>query len=127
MSGGGRDDSMQQTRLSPRAGLAGTRRSWLAGLLLFAGACSNNSRREVSYDYGEPKNRYRIHGEILRLRPENRLAVIKHEKIEGWMEAMTMEFPVKDPREFEALHSGDRITATVFVRELDYWIGDIRK
>jgi protein SCO1/2 len=108
--------------LSPRAGLAGSRRSWLAGLLLFAGACS---RREVSYDYGEPKQRYQIHGELLRLRPENRLAVVKHEKIEGWMEAMTMEFPVPDAAEFAKLKEGSWIRATVCVNDSYFWLTGI--
>ena len=55
------------------------------------------------------------------------MLAIKHQKIEGWMEAMTMEFPVKDTEYFRSLNSGDRITATVFVRDLDYWVGDIHR
>jgi protein SCO1/2 len=69
--------------------------------------------------------RYGLRGEIVRLDPQTHAALIKHEQIEGWMKAMTMEYPVKDNREFQALHEGDRITATVFVRDLDYWIGEI--
>ena len=71
--------------------------------------------------------RYQLRGQVVRLDPEGRVALIKHQKIEGWMEAMTMEFPVKDRREFQALHVGDLITATVFVRDLDYWIGEIHR
>jgi Cu/Ag efflux protein CusF len=41
------------------------------------------------------------------------------------MEAMTMDYPVKDQVEFDALHAGDRITATVFVQGLNFWIGEI--
>jgi protein SCO1/2 len=112
----------EQHRLASRAGLAGTRRSWLAGLLLCAAACS---RREASYDYGQPKNRYQLHGQILRLRPENRIAVVKHEKIEGWMEAMTMEFPVPDAAAYARLKEGAWIRATVCVNDSYFWLTDI--
>jgi Cu/Ag efflux protein CusF len=53
------------------------------------------------------------------------IARIKHQKVEGWMEAMTMEFPVRDETEFHALHTGDQIEATVFVQDTDFWIGEI--
>lgn len=112
----------QQHSLSPRGEHLGTRRSWLAGLLFFTAACS---QRAVSYDYGEPKNRYKIHGQIVRLRPENRIAVVKHEKIEGWMEAMTMEFPVPDAAEYAKLKQGSWIRATVCVNDLYFWLTDI--
>jgi Cu/Ag efflux protein CusF len=71
--------------------------------------------------------RYQLSGQIVRLEPQARAAVIKHQKIEGWMEAMTMEYPVKDIGEFRALNSGDRIKATIFVRGLDYWISDVHR
>jgi Cu/Ag efflux protein CusF len=70
--------------------------------------------------------KYPLRGQILRLDTTHRTATIKHERIEGWMEAMTMEFPV-EPSEFGRLHAGDRIRATVFVKDLDFWIGDIHQ
>jgi protein SCO1/2 len=73
-----------------------------------------------------PVERYQLHGEVVRLDPEAHAAVTKHQKIEGWMAAMTMEFPVKDEAEYKELHPGDQITATVFVQDLDFWIGEIR-
>ncbi len=71
--------------------------------------------------------RFQMRGQIVRLDPNTHLATIKSEKIEGWMEAMTMDFPVKDSSDFQALRVGDRIAATVFVQDLDYWIGEIHK
>jgi Cu/Ag efflux protein CusF len=62
----------------------------------------------------------------VRLVPENRLASIQHEEIKGWMEAMTMEFPVRDGAEFAKLKPGLEIEATVNVRDLDYWLTGIR-
>ena len=64
-----------------------------------------------------PVKEYALKGEIVSLVPQGQAANIKHEKIDGWMEAMTMEFPVKDKSEFDSLRVGDRITATVFVQD----------
>jgi Cu/Ag efflux protein CusF len=42
------------------------------------------------------------------------------------MDAMNMDYPVKDPAELAKLHPKDRVAATVFVQGLDYWIGEIQ-
>ncbi|MBI4892778.1 MAG: copper-binding protein [Acidobacteria bacterium] len=97
------------------------RRTWLAGAILGAAACS----KRPEFDYGEPKKRYQISGVVLRLRPEARVAVVQHEKIEGWMEAMTMEFPVPEPAEFAKLKEQTRFHATVCVNDLYYWLTGI--
>jgi Cu/Ag efflux protein CusF len=95
----------------------GTPRSgWLLCLLTLV-ACHREPAPEVKH--------YAIHGQIVQLDSKDRLATIKHQKIEGWMGAMTMDFPVKDDKDFSALHQGDTIDATVFVQGLDYWVGDV--
>jgi protein SCO1/2 len=94
----------------------------LLGLCLTVGACS----REKTPPAEEVKH-YTIHGQIVRLDAKDKLATIKHQKIEGWMGAMTMDFPVRDEKEFSALHEGDKIDGTVFVQGLDYWVGDFKK
>ncbi|MFZ5927748.1 MAG: copper-binding protein [Acidobacteriota bacterium] len=99
------------------------RRHWLALIPVFGMACS--TRREPKFDYGEPKQRYQLRGRVLRLRPEARIASIAHEKIEGWMEAMTMEFPVPKEADFARLKEGAVIRATVNVNDLNYWLTDI--
>ena len=52
-------------------------------------------------------------------------AKIKHQEIKGWMEAMTMDYPVKDPAELEGLQVGEHITATVYVQGVNFSIGEI--
>jgi len=74
-----------------------------------------------------PVREYQLVGEVLRLDVVHRVATIKHQAIKGWMEAMTMEYPVREKAEFAKLHVGDRITATVFVQDMDYWVGRIHK
>ncbi len=64
---------------------------------------------------------------MLALTPQGHIAKVKHQEIKGWMEAMTMEYQIKDPAEFDKLHVGDHITATVFVQDLNYWLGEIHQ
>ena len=73
--------------------------------------------------------RYQLKGEVLSLDEKSKLAQIKHEKIDGWMEAMTMEFPVPNEKDFETLAKGRKVWATVYSREsdLEYWIGEVRE
>jgi protein SCO1/2 len=91
----------------------------LIPLLGLAAACTRSNAPE------KPVQRYPLRGEVVRLQPDSQVAVIKHEKIEGWMEAMTMEFPVRDKQQFAKLAEGMHIRATVLVQDLDYWLEDI--
>lgn len=100
-----------------------TRRSWLALPAALLAACSR--KKQAEFDYGEAKKRYRVRGVVLRLRPEARVAVVQHEKIEGWMEPMTMEFPVPETAEFAKLKEKATIRATVCVNDLYYWLTGI--
>ena len=87
--------------------------------------CQQARVKEEAKD--EPLRRYALHGEVLRLDTQGKIAAIKHEKIGDWMEAMTMEFPVKDQSEFDKLRPGEKINATVFVEGNRYWVGEIQE
>lgn len=63
-----------------------------------------------------------MQGEVVRMDAKSQTATVKHAKIEGWMEAMTMEYPVKNKPEFDKLRVGEKIQAKVLVQGLDYWI-----
>jgi Cu/Ag efflux protein CusF len=56
----------------------------------------------------------------------SRTATIAAGKIGDWMEAMTMEYPVKPDSEFEKLHVGDKIEATVVVQDPSYYVTDVK-
>jgi len=66
-----------------------------------------------------------MQGEVVSLDPAAHLATVKAGKIEGWMEAMTMEYPVKDPQEFAKLKVGENIHAKILVQGMDYWIATV--
>jgi len=85
--------------------------------LLLAG-CQRNAP-------AQPAKEYQMQGEVMALDPAAHLATVKACKIEGWMEAMTMEYPVKDPQEFGKLKVGENIQAKVTVQGTDYWISSV--
>ncbi|MCW1923110.1 copper-binding protein [Luteolibacter arcticus] len=65
---------------------------------------------------------YDLRGVVEKLRPEVPAAVIRHEEIPGFMEAMSMTLRAKDAREFEGVHPGDGVTFRLHVTRDDGWI-----
>ena len=70
--------------------------------------------------------RYAMEGEVKALDPAAKTATIAAGKIGDWMDAMTMEYPVKPDAEFQKLHAGDRIQATVVVDGDKYYVTDVK-
>ena len=70
--------------------------------------------------------RYPMQGEVKALDASAHTATIAAGKIGDWMEAMTMEYPVKPESEFQKLHVGDKIEATVMVGDPAYYVTDIK-
>lgn len=75
---------------------------------------------------------YRVEGTVVRLLPEQQLAVIQHETIandagEVWMEAMTMEFPIASREDFARLRKGQRLKARLLhsPNDYEYWLDQI--
>lgn len=86
----------------------------LIGGLLFS-ACE---RRVNAPSSSEPK-RYELKGKIVKVEPADKRIEVAHEKIEGFMEAMTMPFTVKDDASLKQLQVGDQITATLIYNPAD--------
>jgi protein SCO1/2 len=95
----------------------------LALLLLLLSACSTTPRQEAQSSL--PIETHALKGEVVRLDQNTQVAIIKHEEIPGWMEAMTMGFPVKDKGEFESLKPGQQITAEVKIQGDEFWLEKI--
>ena len=70
--------------------------------------------------------RYAMSGEIKAVDASAHSATIAAGKIGDWMDAMTMEYPVKPDGEFQKLRVGDRIEATVVVSGTDYYVTDVK-
>ena len=86
--------------------------------VLFLGACSQKPA-------AKPPVEYQMRGEVIRVDPSAQLATIKGEEIQGWMPAMTMEYPIKDKQEFQKLKVGEQIQAKVVVQGADFWLAGV--
>ncbi len=77
---------------------------------------------------GEPPKKFKLTGEIIKLDEPRKTALIRHEKIEGFMEAMTMDFPVRSAAEWAKLKPGQRVEAVLYYlpSEPAYWISEVK-
>ena len=71
------------------------------------------------------KKSYTLHGTIQAVKGSEQKVTVKHDKIEGYMGAMTMDYKVADLDMLKKLKTGDEITATFY--EDDYTLYNIRK
>lgn len=98
----------------PRASASGHGRIIMAlclSVALFLIACGHSNQSS------EPEKHYALSGEVMSLNAKDQTATVKAGPIKGWMEAMTMEFPVKSKLEFDSLRVGEKINATVDVHD----------
>jgi Cu/Ag efflux protein CusF len=54
-----------------------------------------------------------VRGVVRAVLPQANVVVLTHEELPGYMTAMTMGFPVKDPKLVEGLDIGERVRFTV--------------
>ena len=73
------------------------------------------------------KQVFQVKGVVEEVRAADRKLKIAHEKIPGYMDAMTMTFDVKGPGELTALQRGDTISFRMVVTDKDGWIEQIQK
>jgi protein SCO1/2 len=85
-------------------------------------ACSSSAPPPDSSE-----KRYPIRGEVIRLEESTKVAVVKHEEIPGFMEAMTMGFPVPEEPEWKKLRVGLRFTGTVVDKREGFHITDVKE
>jgi protein SCO1 len=70
--------------------------------------------------------RYPLRGIVRGVDREKREVTVEHEAVPGFMDAMTMSFPVRDdPQVFEILREGDRLEAKLVVDGGDHWLEEI--
>lgn len=83
----------------------------LIGVISCAGlmACHSQSAGKPSV------RRYQLKGKVVALNRQQNRVTIEHQDIPGYMEAMTMPFPLKDERLYDRLKEGDQIEAVLVV------------
>ena len=78
--------------------------------LLFSLACSSRTK-------AAPQKHYPVTGKIVSVDAKDQTASIDAAAIPGYMEAMTMDYPIESKSDFASLHPGDHITATLDVND----------
>ena len=72
--------------------------------LLMAAACLGQN--------APAKKSFTFHGTVQAVSTDG--LTVNGEKVEGWMDAMTMKYKVDDPKVLKKVKAGDEITATVY-------------
>src|SRR6185436_2685054 len=97
------------------------------GTALFVCGCQQKPSASTSAAADTNRQVFQVKGVVKELKPNGKTAVIAHETISNYMDAMTMDFDVKDKRELVGLNPGDAISFRMVVTKEDGWIEDIRK
>jgi protein SCO1/2 len=61
--------------------------------------------------------RHQARGLVLKVDPAASIVTVSHEQVPGYMDAMVMPFPVRDPKLLAGVRPGDRITFRINVRK----------
>jgi len=85
-------------------------------IIIIGAACHRRSTTEKRYD---------LKGKVVAVEGDKHLVTIAHQKIEGFMDAMTMPFAVRDQWVFQILTPGDEVTATLVVDGPQSWLEDL--
>ncbi len=72
-------------------------------------------------DAVDPERRYLLKGKIVSVEVELKQVTIEHEEIKGYMEAMTMPFPLRDEKLLSKVKKGDQIQATLVIGGTKGW------
>jgi protein SCO1/2 len=97
----------------------------LCGLLVALAGCKPAA--STSTTAAATNQTFAVRGVIQRIPPDLRHVTIKHEKIPGYMAAMTMDFSVRDTNALAGFAPGDEITFTLVVTDNDDWIENLKK
>jgi len=74
-----------------------------------------------------PVQVFTVKGVVKELEPDGKTAVIQHEAIPGYMQAMTMPFEVRDTNLLSGLNPGDTISFELAVTPTEGWIRAVTK
>src|SRR5918911_880794 len=107
-------------RLDEKHSHANTQRRKVLMLLicLFLAACQSKPAPQGK--------RYELKGTVVSVEKEKQSAVISHEEIQGYMEAMTMSYTIKDTWALDVMKPGDEVQATLVVTDDTAWLEDVR-
>lgn len=93
-------------------------------LLLGLAGCRPESTVKQATD---GRRAFAVTGLVKALEADGKTVVIQHGAVSNFMDAMTMPFAVKDPRELRGLKTGDNIAFQMVITTDDGWIENITK
>lgn len=100
----------------------------LLPLLLALTGCKRPSpAKDAVVPVSENVTSYEVRGVVHKIHAESGKAVIAHENIPGYMEAMTMEFTAGAAAELAGIRPGDVLAFRLHVTDQRSWINGIRK
>jgi protein SCO1/2 len=93
-------------------------------LILLSTSLVSCTKSESKTDSGDAK-RYPFKGTVVSVDKAAKKAKIDHEAIPGYMEAMTMDFPIKEDWVWDALTPGSEVRADLVIAKDGYWLEKI--
>lgn len=96
----------------------------VAALVLIALACAEVEKPKPLSEDGEKL--YDIRGKILSRNVGDNTLHVDHEKIEGFMEAMVMDYSVRGAKVASLPADNSRFTARLHVTDGGYWLTDVK-
>jgi protein SCO1 len=102
------------------------RRVVFSVVLVFA-ACHRENKLGATPSGSTKVTTYEVHGVLREVSADGRKAVIAHETIPGYMEAMAMEFDVRDSALPNGLEPDDRVAFRLSVTDTKSWIDQLRR
>lgn len=91
--------------------------------ILFSLACQTSEKKPVA---SENAKRYPLKGKVVSVDEAKQKALINHEKIPDYMDAMTMSFPVHDKDVLGTMSKDSEVKAELVVNDDgDYWLENI--
>lgn len=91
--------------------------------VLFAAACQKSQTQNLNAS--AEARRYDLKGKVVSVDKAKKKAKIAHEEIPGFMDAMTMDFPIKDDWVWEDLTKDSEVRATLIVDKDEYWLENL--
>ena len=64
--------------------------------------------------YAQAKKSYMFHGKVEKVNAAEGTLTVDGDKVDGWMDAMKMDYKVDDPAVLKRVKPGDKIMATVY-------------
>jgi len=81
-------------------------------LTVFLAACGSQTPKAVA-----AAKHYPLSGKVVSVNSKDQTASIDAAAVPGYMDAMTMDYPIKSKADLNILHPGDKITATLDVAD----------